>query len=176
MSEPTGPSAADMEALRRHAMALADGIERALGPWVERCVRIRVEESGGVVTAEVGDRAAAAGRDAVEVTVPRIRALLELDIDAQPTGPLAIVRSAVVFPTEVLRATGLPPVDRDDTARSMFPDDDYDLTPASFAELDTALTEAGIVWGAAKAHVHLARRRSMGGAAVHDAETSSEHH
>lgn len=176
MSEPSGPSAADMEALQRHAATLADGIEEALGPWVERCVRTRVEGSGGVFTAEIRARAAASGRAAVEVTVPRIRALLELDIDAQPTGPLAIVRSAVVFPTEVLRATGVPPLDRDDAARSMFPDDEYDLTPASFAELDPALTEAGIVWGAAKAHVHLARRRSMDEAAVHDPETSGEHH
>lgn len=175
MSEPAGPSAADMEALHRHATALADGIEAALGPWVERCVRTRLEDAGGVFTAEVRARAAAAGLTAVDVTGPRVRALLELDIDAQTTGPLAIVRSAVVFPTDVLRAVGVPPVDRDETARSMFPDDDYDLTPASFAELDPALTETGIVWGAAKAHVHLTRRRSMGGDVVHTPETSGEH-
>ncbi len=175
MSESVGPSAADMEALQRHAAVLADGIESALGPWVERCVRTRVEDSGGVFTAEVRAHAAAAGRAAVEVTVPRVRALLELDIDAQPTGPLAIVRTAVVFPTEVLRSAGVRPVDRDEAARSMFPEDDYDLTPASFAELDPALTDAGIVWGAAKAHVHLARRRSMNGDAVHNPETSGEH-
>ncbi|MFM8862787.1 MAG: hypothetical protein ACKOIA_10110, partial [Acidimicrobiia bacterium] len=93
----------------------------------------------------------------------------------QPTGPLSVVRRAVVFPPVVLRPAGAPPVERDDAARTMFPDDDYDLTPASFAELDPALTEAGIVWGAAKAHVHLARRRAMGGAAVHAPETSGEH-
>lgn len=175
MTDPAGPSVADLQALQRHATALADGIEEALGPWVARCVRTRIEDSGGVFTADVHDRAVAAGRAAVEVTIPRIRALLALDIDAQPTGPLAIVRTAVVFPTEVLRSAGVPPVERDESARSMFPEDDYDLTPASFAELDPALTEAGIVWGAAKAHVHLARRRAMDGAAVHSSETSGEH-
>jgi hypothetical protein len=175
VTDPAGPSVADLQALQRHATALADGIEEALGPWVARCVRTRIEDSGGVFTAEVRDRAAAAGRAAVEDTVPRIRALLELDIDAQPTGPLSVVRSAVVFPTDVLRAAGVPPVERDDAARTMFPDDDYDLTPASFAELDPALTEAGIVWGAAKAHVHLVRRRSMDEAGVHSSETSGEH-
>ena len=175
MTDPAGPSVADLQALQRHAMALADGIEGALGPWVARCVRARIEDSGGVFTAEVRDRAAAAGRAAVEVTIPRIRALLALDIDAQRTGPLAIVRTAVVFPTEVLRSAGVPPVERDESARSMFPEDDYDLTPASFAELDPALTEAGIVWGAAKAHVHLVRRRSMDEAGVHTPETSGEH-
>lgn len=175
MSDPTGPSAADLAALQRHAATLANGIEEALGPWVERCVRTRVEDSGGVFTPELRDRTTVVGRAAVETIVPRIRALLELDIDAQPTGPLAIVRTAVVFPTEVLRSAGVPPVERDESARSMFPEDDYDLTPASFAELDPALTEVGIVWGAAKAHVHLARRRVLGENAVHTPETSGEH-
>ena len=157
-----GPSPEDLAALERHATALADGIEAALGPWVERCVRSRVEGAGGVFTGELRDRSAEAGRAAVDRIAPLVRELLALDIDAQPTGPLAIVRGAVVHPTGVLRAAGVPPVDRDDSARAMFPDDDYDLTPASFAELDPALTEAGITWGAAKAHVHLARRRALG--------------
>jgi hypothetical protein len=39
----------------------------------------------------------------------------------------------------------------------MFPDDDYGLTPASFADIDPALAEPGLAWGAAKAWVH--RRR-----------------
>ena len=43
-----------------------------------------------------------------------------------------------------------------------FPDDVYDLAPASFADVDPALHEPGLVWGAAKAHVHLARRRRDG--------------
>ena len=46
--------------------------------------------------------------------------------------------------------------------RAMFPDDLYDLTPGSFRDLDPALHEPGLEWGAAKAHVHLARRRAAG--------------
>ena len=38
----------------------------------------------------------------------------------------------------------------------------YDLSPASFADLAPALKEPGLVWGAAKAHVHLSRRRAEG--------------
>ena len=34
--------------------------------------------------------------------------------------------------------------------------------PATFADLDPDLGSAGIAWGAAKAHVILARRRSEG--------------
>ena len=40
--------------------------------------------------------------------------------------------------------------------RRNFPDDVYDLSPATFADVDPALHEPGLVWGAAKAHVHLA--------------------
>ena len=78
--------------------------------------------------------------------------------DEQRTGPLAILRSAVRYPTEVLRAAGVPPADRDRFAREAFPDDDYALTPAAFADIDQSLHEPGIVWGAAKAYVHKVRR------------------
>jgi hypothetical protein len=50
-------------------------------------------------------------------------------------------------------------VARDEFQIRNFPDDDYDLTPAAFADVDPAHHEPGLVWGAAKAHVHLARRR-----------------
>ena len=88
-----------------------------------------------------------------------MRALLALDVDAQPTTPLALVRGAVRYPTEVLASAGVRPVDRDPMAAEGFPDDVYDLTPGSLADLDPALVEAGIAWGAAKAHTVLRRRK-----------------
>jgi hypothetical protein len=91
-----------------------------------------------------------------------VRELLTLDIDDQPTTPLTVVRFAVRYPTEVLQAAGVPPVVRSEFAERAFPDDIYNLSPATFAELDPALHEPGLVWGAAKAHVHLARRRAEG--------------
>ena len=54
----------------------------------------------------------------------------------------------------------MPPVERDDFAREAFPDDDYDLTPASFADVDPSLFEPGVAWGAAKAWTHRQRHRS----------------
>jgi len=93
---------------------------------------------------------------------PRIHALLALDIDEQRVNPLALVREAVRYPTEVLRAAEVRPVHRDEFAARQFPDDDYDLTPTSFGEIDPDLHEPGLVWGAAKAHVHLSRRRAAG--------------
>jgi hypothetical protein len=39
------------------------------------------------------------------------------------------------------------------------PDDRYDLTPRTFADVDPSLHELGIVWGAVKARAHLRRHR-----------------
>jgi hypothetical protein len=91
---------------------------------------------------------------------PRLRRLLADDVDVQRTNPLAILRSAVRFPTAVLLGAGVPPVRRDAQAEAMFPDDVYDLSPATFADLGPSVHEPGLVWGAAKAHVMISRRRS----------------
>jgi len=159
---PSGPSTADLEALAGYAAVLADGIERAIGPWVERSVVTVCEKSGVMVTGNLRQRARTAGAEATAEIAPRVHALLALDIDEQRVGPLELLRGAVRWPTQVLRDSGVTAASRDESARAMFPDDDFDLTPASFGDLDPALHEPGLVWGAAKAHVFLARRRAAG--------------
>ena len=158
----SGPSASDLSALSGYAMALADGVALAIGPWVERCVRVTCENSGVMLTGKLRQQAIEAGAEATAQIAPQVRDLLALDIDEQRVGPLELVRSAVRWPTAVLRAAGIPEVVRDESARSMFPEDVYDLTPGSFRDIDPALHEPGLVWGAAKAHVHLSRRRAAG--------------
>jgi hypothetical protein len=160
---PRGPSADDIAALGAYAQTLADGVEAAIGPWVERSVaQVHAASTGRVLPDGLRERAAVAGRDAAAAVGPRVRTLLALDIDDQRTGPLDCVREAVPWPTAVLRDAGVPSVERDAFAVKMFPDDAYDLTPASFADLDPGLLEPGLMWGAAKSHVHLARRRAAG--------------
>jgi hypothetical protein len=70
-----------------------------------------------------------------------------------------VLRAAVRHPTAVLAEAGVPEVVRDRFAEETFPADVYDLSPAAFADIDPALAEPGLVWGAAKAHVVLTRRR-----------------
>lgn len=106
---------------------------------------------------ELRDAARAAGRRAADEVGAQVRALVEADIDEQRTTPLSLLRAAVRYPTEVLRAAGVPPVDRDPVQARLLPDDVYDLSPATFADVDPALAEPGMVWGAAKALAH--RRR-----------------
>ena len=152
----------DAAALAAYAAALADGIEAAIPAWVERSIREVLAAQGVAVTPAVATAAADAGVEARDDGAPRVRALLEADVDDQVGNPLAVLRTLVRYPTDVLRSGGARPVDRDEFTVRNFPDDVYDLSPATFADVDPALHEPGLVWGAAKAHVHLARRRREG--------------
>jgi hypothetical protein len=144
--------------MEEFANVLADGIEAALPGWVERSVaRLFEAWTGRPPDHSVSEAATEAGQRARDDIGPRVRALLGSDVDEQRTTPLAIVRSAVRYPGEVLRAAGVPPVERDDFAVRSFPDDDYDLSPATFADLDPSLADAGLAWGAAKAFEHKRR-------------------
>jgi hypothetical protein len=158
-----GDDPADAVALRRYADELGDAVLAALPTWVEASVVSRFEAwAGHRAGDQLRDDARAAGRRAVDEVGPRLRALLATDVDAQRSNPLAILRGAVGHPTEVLAAAGVPPVARDEQAERLFPDDRYDLGPAAFADLGPSVHEPGIVWGAAKAHVILRRRRAAG--------------
>lgn len=135
---------------------LAERVAAAVPGWVVRCV-------DGVLPAGAPDRRAvlaqaeAAGHRAGDEVGDALRALLGADVDSQHSTPLAVLRAAADHPTAVLRAAGVPPVERDRFAQERFPSDVYALTPASLAAVDPALAEPAIAWGAAKAMAH--RRR-----------------
>lgn len=154
---------ADADALRRHAAALLAVVDATVAGWVERSVLERYRAWAGSEPPDaLQDAARGAGTRARAEVVPALRALLGTDVDAQRDNPLAVVRRAVVHPSAVLVAAGVPPVVRDAQAVRLFPDDAYDLAPATFADLHPSVHEPGLVWGAAKAHVVLARRRREG--------------
>lgn len=138
---------------------LADRVEEALPGWVERCVVERAAAAGVVVDDRLLEHARGAGRRCRDDVVPALRSLLATDVEEQWGTPLTLLRSAVGYPTEVLESAGVPPVDRDEVDARIFPEDPYDLVPRSFSDVDESLREPGLMWGAAKAHVHLARRR-----------------
>lgn len=156
---PRRRSAAGGEDDRRlagYAEALAAGVERALPGWVLAAVASRLDET------EVERRMAdieRLGRAAADEVGGRVRDLLRLDIDEQWTNPLTLLRTAIRYPNEILREAGADPVVRDGHAVRFLPDDVYDLAPTSFADFGPDIHDLGISWGAAKAHVHLRRRR-----------------
>ena len=154
---------ADLEALERYTSGLLAAIEVALPAWVQRVVAARwAEQRDEDLPAPLQDAARDAAATAADEVLPPLRALLAEDVAEQRSNPLSLVRRAVVHPTRVLAAAGIAPVNRDAEARRLFPDDVYDLVPATFADLDAAVLEPGIAWGAAKAHVLLRRRAADG--------------
>jgi hypothetical protein len=141
-----------------YAEALASGIEAALPDWVVRSVERIMRAWAGDLPPDVAAAAAQAARQAQIETGAAVRALLAADIDEQRTTPLTLLRQAVRYPTAVLHEAGVPPVERDRFAEEAFPADLYDLSPATWSDIDPALTEPGINWGAAKAFEHKRRR------------------
>ena len=146
----------DEAALAEKATALADGIEATIRPWLVGVVVQRAGEDARVDAERVADATAAD-------VVPQVRALLAADIDEQSTTPLALLRSAVGPANRLLTELGVPPVDRDEFAERAFPEDVHGLAPAAFEDVAPALKGPGIEWGAAKAYVHLRRRRAPEG-------------
>jgi hypothetical protein len=144
-------SAEDDEQFARIGNELVDGIAAVLDGWLIGAVtRFRPE---------LAEEAAAAAADGAPAVIAELRELVELDLDEQTTTPLTVLRRAVSIPTAVLSAAGVEPLRRDPFDVTAFPDDLYGLTPAAFNDVDGSLGGLGIRWGAAKAHVHLSRRR-----------------
>jgi hypothetical protein len=145
------------EPVDEYAASLAGAIEAAIPGWVRRSVRRVMLAWKGEVPAEVERAADEAAERARDEAGRRVGDLLARDIDEQRDTPLGILRSAVIYPTGVLQAAGVPPVERDEFRAHAFPGDIYDLAPASFADVDPALNDVALAWGAAKAMAH--RRR-----------------
>lgn len=133
---------------------LVDACGRALGPWVEAAVAARA----GQRAEELASAAADAGARCAADLTSTMRTLVALDIDAQRSTPLGILRSACRYPAEVLAAAGVRPPRRDPFDERANPDDHYEVGPATWADLGEEVGELGIAWGAAKAHLHKRRR------------------
>lgn len=144
------------------AETLLEAIDRCVGPWVERAVREAARRAGHPLDQAVAAAARRAGEDARVAVIDEMRALLASDVDEQRGNPLTVLRNAVRFPTEVLRAVDVPPPARDEFAQRVFPGDVYGLAPATWSDVDPSLTGPGIMWGAWKAATVLERRRREG--------------
>ncbi len=165
MSLPDNPPPVDPGDVQRFAeisSQLVDAVGAVVPGWIDRIITDRVVASGGDLTPELRGRAATAGAAAAADVVPRLRALVDTDLDSQRTNPLSLLRDSTRFAHEVLAGAGVPPVLRDQFSTRSFPDDDYGLVPASWEQVDPSLHEIGLTWGAAKAFLFKARRRAEG--------------
>jgi hypothetical protein len=143
------------------AAALVAGVARLGGAWVVRSVMGLVDAWGrldAAARADAATAAAAAGEQAAARVQAELRALFELDPAAQRATPLEIIRSLRREAGEVLRAAGVPEVERDPFETRAFPDDVYGIVLKTPAELgDDELGGALLAWGLGKAKVLRAR-------------------
>lgn len=143
-----------LDRLRTVSDEIVDRVTKVLPAWVRREVgRIADAWAGTGGTIEGWDMAADDAASAVASRVGgELRTLFSSEPEAMTRTPLEVVRSAVVEPTAVLVALGVPPIDRDEFATRSWPDDRYGLTPATLADLgDPDLGPLLLAWGMAKA-------------------------
>jgi hypothetical protein len=142
--------------------ALARAVDDVIEPWLVRCVERTAQRQWGACPPDLLDAARRSASQVAPGVSQQLQQLLTTDVDDQRRNPLGVLRDAVVHATRVLAQAGVPPVRRDAFAEEAFPDDCYDLSPATWSDVDASLHEPGIVWGAWKAKVVLDRRRSEG--------------
>ncbi len=143
------------ESLDELGAVILDGVNRALPGWVERSV-IRLLDAWDRAGADARRRAVAEAHAAGPVVARRVGGelaqLFATPVDRQRTTPLEIVRTAVVEPTEILRAAGVGAVERDPFDERAWPGDTYGLVPRTFGDLgDPELAPLHLAWGIAKA-------------------------
>jgi len=147
--------------LSRISTEFADLLVDSLPGWLERVANQRMVAATGTEPAEADIRAVAERCGAIADSIsPAVREVVTADVDSAVGNPLALLREAVAPLNELLLELKVPAPARDKMDSEMFPADTYGLGPASFADVDPALVDAGITWGAARAHVHLRRHAS----------------
>jgi hypothetical protein len=146
--------------LAEASAALVEGVPQALPAWAARSVDALLAAWGRLDAdrrREAVEAARKAGEQAAERVAGELQALFALDPGAQRATPLEIIRTAVVEPTAVLAAAGVPDVVRDPFDERSWPDDRFGLVPRTLKDLDPDLAAVHFAWGVAKAAVLRAR-------------------
>ncbi len=173
-NEPPDDDPADEVSAAAYGRLLADGVDAVIATWVVRSVVGIMVAWRGEVPGEVALAAEEAAQEARRDVGGALRRLVTADVDDQRGTPLALLRAAVRYPTTVLAAAGVPPVERDAFSEEAFPDDVYDLTPANLTAVDPSLADPGMAWGAAKAWEHRRRHAPPDGRTPGDGRTPDE--
>jgi hypothetical protein len=128
-------------------------------PWLRSLVDRVVAEQNLIdeIDSERVDRAIAEAR---RVLLSDLEELLAQEAWDQRRNPLELLRSATAGLTVELAEVGARPVPRDEFKERSFPDDVFDLAPATWADVHPDLHDVGLEWGAWKAASIISYRRS----------------
>lgn len=138
---------------------LLDVARQVVPGWLRR-ITVDVGRRGGVDLAQFGPELDEMVELASADVLAQLADLLGTDVDEQRTTPLTLFRQAIRTPTEWLQAHQVQPPPSPPAGG--FPDDVYHLGPATWSDIDAALHEPGLTWGAWKAMTVLTRRRDEG--------------
>ena len=144
----------------QYSTRLLETSDEVVTKWVERLIRRHCDEQkfSDLQTGEPWSSVVLQVSNAVH---SRLEDLLSCDVLEQRTNPLAVFRQATRPMTELLKNLGCPPVTRDEFDERSFPDDVYGLSPATWADIDEAMVEPGIEWGAWKAATVMMRKKNQ---------------
>ncbi len=151
-AHPRGDPSADLLTVAR----------RTTPSWVRRSVERAAARGGVAADALDGGELEIVVQRTAEQILADLAELLASDVDDQRSNPLAIFRGAVRGLTEFLRVQEIPPPPSDRFMAERFPDDPYQLGPATWSDVDDELHTPGLIWGAWKAKIVLDRRREEG--------------
>ncbi len=143
------------------AAALLAAAHAAVPSWLRR-ITLAAASRAGTPSIEFEGDVESMVQEAAPRLLQDLFGLLATDVDEQTTNPLSIMRQGVAAPTALLQAHDVEPPPPDPFGAERFPDDVYRLGPATWVDIDSALHEPGLTWGAWKAMTVLRRRRDEG--------------
>ena len=129
--------------------------------WLRRAI-VHALERGGVEPDEHRDELDALVTAECGRLLDALHGLLTADVDDQRSTPLSLYRAAVAGPNRWLASIGAAAPAAEPGATPERAADPYLLGPAAWSDIDPAMHEPGITWGAWKAMTVLRRRREEG--------------
>jgi len=144
----------------QYSTRLLETSDEVVTKWVERLIQRHCDEQK-FSDLQAGELLSSVVWQVSDEVHSRLENLLSLDVLEQRTNPLAIFRQATRPITELLSNLGCSPVSRDEFNERSFPEDIYGLSPATWIDIDEALVEPGIEWGAWKAATVMMRKKNQ---------------
>ena len=148
--------------LSEYSQTLFDTCVVAVPEWITNRIQNVCLMSGGVVPEIVTTKVAGVAHATQAQVQIDLMALLSVDVDAQRTNPLQVLRGSTLMATALLIEAGIPPAQRDEFEVRSMPDDMFALGPLTWRDLGDDVHNAGIEWGAWKAAMIISRRRAEG--------------
>lgn len=162
MSDPTVPSdpVDPDDQLAAISEELVVALGAALPGWLDRTLRAMLDTAGVHLDMGSETELRALCAELANRIHDDVAAVVRADPDAGRGTPLDVIRRSLGPANDFLAERGVRAPERDAFDRRWAPDDSYGLAPANFSVIDPAVHEPAIAWGAARAYVHLDRRRA----------------